>query len=85
MAWPVVMPSFVTNSFTVMYRKACGRGEGGRYKLQLFNYPNMQINLYLFQYCESLKTCIAWPVAMLTFVTNSLTVMYTKLVGRGGD
>jgi hypothetical protein len=34
--------------------------------------------LHLFEYCKSLKACIAWPVAMARFTTDSVITIYTK-------
>ena len=38
----------------------------------------MLINLHLFEWYKSLKTCIAWPVAMASFTTDSIIIIHTK-------
>jgi hypothetical protein len=54
-------------------------------KVAMVTGHDMLINLHLFEYCKSLKTCIAWPVAMATFTTDSIIIIHTKALGGGGS
>ena len=43
-------------------------------KLSMATGHAMLLNLQ----CQSLKTCIAWPVAMASFTTDSIIIIHTK-------